>query len=137
MREAVGGSLLLYLFIPIIILIIFFVAFIMNYASAYRAANYVVTQIENCQGRMTKECKDFKTIYNEVKDNYHYISPDKKISPCYISNGSDSYVFRVSLPVSFDMPMLGNISWFMVTAETKSIQSLPSKYLNDFGGKCK
>lgn len=136
MREAVGGSLLLYLFIPIIILIIFFVAFIMNYASAYRAANYVVTQIENCQGRMNDGCNDMDKIYREIVSKYHYHSPNNKISPCYISNGSNSYVFRVSLPVSFEMPMIGNISWFMVNAETKTIQNLPSKYLNDFGGKC-
>ena len=138
MREAIGGSLLMYLFIPIIVMIIFFVAFIMNYASAYRAANYVVTQIENCQGRMTRGCKELKTIYNEIKDNYHYIVPKKntnrKASVCYIQNGSNSYVFRVILPVSFELDI---IRWFNVTAETKTINNLPPQYLNDFDGKCK
>ena len=50
MREAVGGSLLMYLIIPIIIIFIVFIGFIMRYASAYRAANFIVTQIESCQG---------------------------------------------------------------------------------------
>ena len=52
MREAIGSSWLIYLVIIFIMIYVFFIAFIMNYASAYRAANYVVTQIENCQGKM-------------------------------------------------------------------------------------
>ncbi len=102
MREALGGSLLLYLIIPIIVLFIFFIAFIMNYASAYRAANYVVTQIENCQGHTY--CLDMEKVTETVRKTYKYIVPNNGIVPvCYIRNSSsktvNSYVYRVSLPV--------------------------------------
>ena len=137
MREAVGGSLLLYLIIPIIILFIVFIGFIMNYASAYRAANYVVTQIENCQGQMNN-CGDvdLESITETVRTKYSYIARNNStIVPCYINNGNNSYVFRVELPVSFDLPMLGQTRWMSVKAETKTINNVPSENLSRFS-KC-
>ncbi len=134
MREALGGSLLLYLIIPIIVLFIFFIAFIMNYASAYRAANYVVTQIENCQGQMNN-CGEInlQTITEQVKKQYKYITQNgAKIVPCYVENGTNSYVFRVSLPVSFDLPLLGNFAPARVKVETKTITNVPAKSLTEF-----
>ena len=131
MREAVGGSLLLYLFIPIIMIIIFFIGFVMNYAAAYRAANHAITRIENCQARFD-DCGNDKSdlrenIGNEIRTNYNYPLPkSKKALPlCYILNGSNSYVFRTTLPVSFYLPLVGDIDVMSVKAETKSI-TIPS-----------
>jgi hypothetical protein len=131
MREAVGGSLLLYLIIPIIILFIVFIGFIMNYASAYRAANYVITQIENCQGQMNN-CGGvtMESITENVRKNYGYISRNNAtITPCVVVNGTRSYVFRVELPVSFDLPMFGETKWMSVRAETKTINNVPDSSL--------
>ena len=133
MREAVGGSLLLYLIIPIIIIFIVFIGFIMNYASAYRAANYMITQIENCQGRFD-DCGgvDMKLIKSVLKTDYAYIASSvDEIRPCYIEN-NDSYVFRVNLPVSFDIPLVGASAITSVKAETKSIPNVPKKALDNF-----
>ena len=140
MREAVGGSLLLYIVIPIIILFIIFIGFIMSYASAYRAANYIVTQVENCQARMD-DCAGvtFDSIKQTIKEKYSYVvlkGQNDVVKPCYIKNGS-SYVFRVSLPVSFDLPMFGTSTIMNVKVETKSIPSVPSKSLKTFSGECK
>ena len=141
MREDVGGSLLLYLIIPIIILFICFMGFIMNYASAYRSANYMVTQIENCQGRINN-CGDIKSIddlFKQIKDKYSYIIPDNvelsDIKPCYFVNGN-SVVFRVYLPVSFDIPMFGTVNLMYVKAETKSITKVPDDAKAVFSKKC-
>ncbi len=139
MREALGGSLLLYLIIPIIVLFIFFIAFIMNYASAYRAANYVVTQIENCQGHT--DCLDMEKVTETVRKTYKYIVPNNGIVPvCYIRNSSsktvNSYVYRVSLPVSFDLPLISSINTITVKAETKTINNVPSNSLTQFS-ECK
>ncbi len=136
MREAIGGSMMLYFILPIIVLIVVFITFIINYASAYRAANYVVTQIENCQGQVDN-CggeKDYlKVITENVKKQYKYITQNgKKIVPCYIDNGNNSYVFRVDLPVSFDLPLLGNFAPARVKVETKTITNVPAKSLTEF-----
>ena len=125
MREAIGSSWLIYMVMTFIMVYVFFISFIMNYAAAYRAANYVVTQIEYCQGRMD-ECKSMATIANEVTDRYHYHPKNGKIDACYSMNGSNSYVFRVSMPVTFELPILGDMGVAVVTAETKTIANVPN-----------
>ena len=117
MREAVGGSLLMYLVIPFLIIYIVFIAFIMNYASAYRAANYIVTQIESCQGHT--DCKS-NWDENVVSSQYHYKGTPRVTC---IANGTNSAVFRVEMDVDFDLPLIGEFSAFTVKAETKSVHN--------------
>ncbi len=129
MREAIGGSYIIYIAIILIMTYVFFVGFVMNYASAYRAANYVITQIENCQGQMDA-CGDAMTMKNitkTVKQKYGYATtahePNQKdlIIPTCFKNGS-GVIYRVTLPVEFDLPLLGGIRWTSVKAETKTLQ---------------
>lgn len=127
MREAISGSVLFYIVIPIIIVFVVFIGFIMRYASTYRAANYVITQIENCQGRM-EDCDNInmQDITRNVKEKYSYVTPKISpnsngiITPICLPNGS-GVVYRVELPVEFDVPLLGGIRWMTVKAETKTI----------------
>ena len=121
MREAVGGSLLLYLIIPIIVLFIVFIGFIMNYAAAYRAANYVVSQYENCQGNVG-DCGDVTedSITSHIAQKYYYKG---NYTVTCLSNGTNSSVFRVTLPVEFDLPIVGRFKPFNVVVETKTIQN--------------
>ena len=122
MREAIGGTWIVYIAVIFIMIYIFFVGFVMNYAAAYRAANYVVSQIENCQGYMD-DCNgvNMTTITNTVRTKYSYVTPDKRnITPTCFVNGS-GVVYRVELPVEFDLPLLGGLRWMIVKAETKTI----------------
>ncbi len=140
MREAMGGSLMLYLVLPIIVLFICFIAFIMKYASAYRAANYAITQIENCQGQMDK-CNGVTmvTITEDIKGLYKYITKNNKpIETCYIPNGknNNAYVYRVKLPVTFEFPAIGEVTPWSVIAETKTMVNVPPSSVAQFP-KCK
>ena len=133
MREAIGSSWIMYIAIIFILIYIFFIGFVMNYAAAYRAANYVVTQIENCQGHMDN-CGDttMQSITETVRREYHYITPDRKpniggvITPICLTNGS-GVVYRVELPIEFNLPLLGGLRWMTVKAETKTIQNTSCK----------
>ena len=118
MREAIGGSMLMYIVIPIVILFIVFVAFVMNYAAAYRSANYLVTQIETCQGEMGG-CghTDFSKMETFIKEHYHYLS-DVSYSCSANSRGA---VWTVSLNVTMEFPILGEIGIYKVKAETKTM----------------
>ena len=122
MREAIGSSWLIYLLLTFILIYVFFIAFIMNYASAYRAANYVVTQIENCQGQMD-DCggKTMSAIQKEISNKYHYLGP---LETCYVESGNGGYVFRVKLKVDFEAPLFGKIGVMNVRAETKTIHNV-------------
>ncbi len=124
MREAIGSSWIIYIAVIFIMIYIFFVGFVMNYAAAYRAANYVVSQIENCQGKMN-DCNGvtMTTITNTVRTKYSYVTPNRSpISPTCFANGN-GVVYRVELPVEFDLPLLGGLRWMIVKAETKTIQN--------------
>lgn len=135
MREAIGSSWLIYLAITFILIYVFFVGFVMNYASAYRAANYVVSQVENCQGQLN-DCGGssdiMKTVTETVRKNYGYLTPNRapntqdRINPICIKNGS-GVIYRVELPVEFDVPLLGGLRWITVKAETKTIQNATCK----------
>ena len=123
MREAVGGSLLLYLIIPIIIIFIVFIGFIMRYASAYRAANYIVTQIESCQGydgcsSDWDTADNLKVILSKYRYNGNYTITCKPVEGV-----SNAIVHDVELEVEFDLPFIGNFSAFSVRAETKSMHN--------------
>ena len=91
MREAIGGALLYYIIIPIFIIFIVFIGFIMRYASAYRAANYIVTQIESCQGygncASNWNCGD-------LSNKYHY-KGGVTVQCSQVSGSSSSFSFRL------------------------------------------
>ena len=119
MREAIGGALLYYIIIPIIVIFIVFIGFIMRYASAYRAANYIVTQIETCQGY--NDC-DSNWDADYVSSKYHYKGP-VQISCRKINGVSNAVAYNVKLSVEFDLPFAGKFSAFSVNAETKSMHN--------------
>ncbi len=124
MREAIGGSMLFYILIPVLFLLITFMAFIMSYASAYRASNYIITQIETCDGTLAKDMcnhNDVDRVEKYVREHYHYTND---IDYCYITN-SKGTMFKVTLYVSFDIPLLGDdIFRIPVGTETKTIYNV-------------
>ena len=120
MREAVGGSMLMYILIPIIFLFIVFIAFIMNYASAYRASNYVITQIETCEANL-ENCNSIpqgkNTLIDNIKSKYYY---NNDVLFSCIDNAKGS-VYRVTLSVDFELPLLGKIGVYRINSESKTI----------------
>ena len=127
MREAIGGSMLLYILIPILFLIVGFIAFIMNYASAYRASNYLITQIETCDADLVNcEHSSHTEMAEYVRTKYHYT---RGINYCYIENNKGT-VYRVTLWVSFDIPLIGdNVFKFPVKTESRTIYNVSGNKL--------
>ena len=120
MREAIGGSMLMYILIPFIFMFIVFIAFIMNYASAYRSANYVISQIETCNGAFNNcDHFDFSKLRNNLKTKYHY---DDSVNISCTSNGMGN-VYKATLHVSFDMPFFGRIGVYNVNSETRTMKT--------------
>lgn len=123
MREAIGGSMLYYIVIPILFLFIVFIAFIMNYASAYRAGNYIISQIETCDANVDN-CSHISsgltTINDNIRSMYHY---SNGVKYCYIQNVKGT-VYRVSLDVNFDLPLIGKIGVYKVVSESKTIYNV-------------
>ncbi len=124
MREAIGSSWLVYILVIFLLIYIFFMGFVMRYASAYRAANYVVTQIENCQARCADNLDEFKSA---IRSKYRYIEGKTGGLSISCSNNGNGSVYRVELVIDFDVPLLGTVRPFNVRAETKTIQNYSCK----------
>ena len=119
MRDAIGSTWLIYLVIVFLLVYIFFIGFVMNYASAYRAANYIVTQIESCQGYT--DCRsNWSKEY--VSSKYHYVGP-AKISCRKIDGITNAVTYDVELKVVFDLPFVGSFNAYSVKSETKSMHN--------------
>ena len=121
MREAFGGTMIMYILIPVLFLFIVFIAFIMNYASAYRASNYVISQIETCDANLSSDtgCKHGSktSIEDYIREKYHY---NNGISYCYIQNKKGT-IYRALLKVAFDLPLIGRVGVYKVVSESKTI----------------
>ena len=122
MREAVGGTWLIYFFFTFVIIYVSFIAFVMNYASAYRTNNYIVSQLENNEGRVnwgdgTQSSNTDQGIYGQVKNKYGYIG---KIG-CSCQKNGDATVYKVTTYVSFDLPFLGEVSLPGISTDSKTV----------------
>ena len=118
MREAVGGSLLLYLVIPVIIIFIFFIGFVISYAAAYRSANYLVTEMEVCD-KSGSSCS-IGNLKNNLRSKYHYTGQ----VDCSCSKNARGYVCGVTLYIGMEIPLLGKFNPFTVKSETKTLSNV-------------
>ena len=76
MREAVGGSMLFYIILGFLAVYIVFMGVIINYAATYRASNYVLTRLEQTEGKIelgtSNDTTDMNTLYGAVKSKKYY-----------------------------------------------------------------
>ncbi len=116
MREATGGALMFYIIIPLILIFVVFIGFIMNYASAYRASNYIISKIESCEGDLNN-CShaSYDSVKNDVSQKYHY---NGNIAYC-----CDGNIFGVTLGVDFELPLIGKVGVYQIKSKSKIINN--------------
>lgn len=113
MREAIGGTWLLYFFFTLIFMYVAFIAVIMNYASAYRTNNYIISTVENLEGNV-----DLDEIKLDVKNRYGYMSD---IGYCCTTNNRGDTVYQIKTYVAFDIPMITADLKIPITTDSKTI----------------
>ena len=79
MREAIGGAWLYYIFVVMIMFIVSFLAIFLNYMTAYRANNHLISVLEQSEGIMPAGIEQklnasfnysshFKTCYPDIQE---------------------------------------------------------------------
>ena len=112
MREAVGGSLLFYIMIGFIFIYIVFIGVIMNYAATYRASNYVITTLEETEGKVNRS-----ELISALKNrNYN-----NDLSITCRENSSGDAIYKVITYVRFDVPLIDAHLNLEIRNETKAI----------------
>ena len=120
MKDAVGSSILFYIILIFLAIFIVFIAFIMNYATAYRASNYVVTMIERYEGAVDIGSQNSdaneETLYGALKVRNYYNSLE--VSCLENANGP---VYKVITTIPFKLPIIEVSLDIKVQNETKTI----------------
>lgn len=123
MREAVGGAWLFYIIIGFLGIYILFIGFIMNYASAYRASNYVIEYIEEYEGRVNVAGSD---VAGMLQTKYGYNAQSNGIDTTCRKNANGA-VYTVKTYIPFNIPLLDLKIKIPVANETKTIYGMDCK----------
>jgi hypothetical protein len=132
MREAIGGALLIKLVMFFIVIYVCFLAIAINYSITFRVKNQIINIIESYEGYDLA-----KPHIDEYLANVGYY---RSIGNLTIGDGTCEYgycwdpipvkrddgtqigtYYKVTTYVSFDFPIIGQISNFPVSGETRVI----------------
>ena len=126
MREAMGGALLLKLVMIFIVIYVCFLAIAINYSITFRVKNQIINLIEAHEGLENADAA-IKQYVNDI-GYFRGLGSIKKDENCNyagyciyeLDSGRGKY-YKVTTYVSFDFPVLGRITNFPVSGETKVI----------------
>ncbi len=133
MREAIGGTLLIQLVMFFIVIYVAFLAIAINYSITFRVKNQIITLIEEYEGydNASDVINEYISKVGYYRSNGSFsISREKcanKTNNGYciecLSSERGAY-YKVTTFVSFDFPVIGKITNFPVSGETRVIQGL-------------
>ena len=140
MKDAVGGSILLYLVVIFVSIVIIFFAGIMSYSKAYKIKNRIIEVIErngtyeeNEVGELTIELKriGYRTATIEQiaskcgTESLTYTNNAGHFYCVYIGEGDklsgEGYSYEVVTYTHFDFPIIGDLLVLPVKGETKTL----------------
>ena len=138
MREAIGGALLIKLVMLFIVIYVCFLAIAVNYSVTFRVKNQIINLIEAYEG--------YDLAKNHIEEyianvGYYRNTGSLTVSQdCVNAASLGGYCikelqsvrgtyYKVTTYVSFDFPIIGRITNFPVSGETKVIYDL-----NNIGG---
>lgn len=127
MREAIGGALLIKLVMVFITIYVCFLAIAINYSVTFRVKNQIINLIEAYEGVELAEpyIEEYIANVGYYRTSVGSLNIDKSCSSngyCIESISSDrGKYYKVTTYVSFDFPILGEITNFPVSGETRVI----------------
>lgn len=129
MREAIGGALLIKLVMVFVVIYVCFLAIAINYSITFRVKNQIINLLESYESYNIAE----EHIENYIANVGYYRSTgtfDVSKEDC-INNISGYCIeeltsergtyYKVTTYVSFDFPIIGKITNFPVSGETRVI----------------
>ena len=129
MREAIGGALLIKLVMFFIVIYVCFIAIAINYSITFRVKNQIINLIEEYEGyELAKpHIEEYIANVGYYKTNVGTVSLDANCNNGYcieeLTSQRGKY-YRITTYVSFDFPIIGRITNFPVSGETKVIYNV-------------
>lgn len=128
MREAMGGAILLKLVMIFIVIYVCLIAIAINYSITFRVKNQIINLIEAYEGY--DNARDSIEDYIDSVGYYRGVGSMALNDSCsgkgycvreIISETGNGKYYKVTTYVSFDFPIIGEITNFPVSGETKVI----------------
>ena len=128
MREAIGGALLIKLVMFFIVIYVCFLAIAINYSITFRVKNNIINLIEEYEGYDLAKPHIEQYIagigYYREHSSALALSNDANCRSGYciqeLTSARGKY-YKVTTYVSFDFPIIGEITNFPVSGETRVI----------------
>lgn len=157
MRESVGGTWLFGLVITFMLLFVAYLTVMINYSTAFKNKNEVVSIIEKYEGLSSGDTNSISIINNYLKNSgynatgkcdeewYGATSLDSSANLIekadnayycvkYNSTGKQIGYFDVKLFLKFDLPVFGQIGRFKINGQTIKIHNAQCKGLGNKKG---
>lgn len=113
MREAIGGLWLYYIFVVMIMFIVSFLAVMLNYMSAYRANNHLISVLEQSEGIMPVG------IEKKLNASFNYAND---FNSCYmVQPNGKGFIIRVATFMAIRIPLVNIDLKVPVKNETRTI----------------
>lgn len=123
MKDAIGSSVLFYVILIFLAIFIIFIAFIMQYATAFRASNYVVTMLERTEGDIdlvnSSNTVGDKSLVGYLEERLYY--GDLNVGCSENSNGA---IYKVTTRIQFKLPLFEVNLPIYINNETKTIYNV-------------
>lgn len=123
MREAVGGTMLMYIVFFFLLIYIFFMAVVINYGRVFRVKNSIISYIEEQEG--FKSSDDISGLISYASS----LGYNGDIYVCY-SEGSASKqtkYFAAEVFITFQLPMVNSSVDIPISGETSAIRNLKNE----------
>lgn len=122
MRESVGATALFYIFAVFLIVIAFIIGFTINYMSAYRANNFLISEIEQHNGTIRSDVNEY--VKNNYGYNLHIEGVDMQVLPVSGSALKGGAIVRIYTYMNFRLPLIAVKIPVTVRGETRTIQGV-------------
>jgi len=127
MKESIGSTVLLEIFLILFVIYTAFLAVTINYAKTFQLKNQITTALE--KGQTYNEAEEAINTYlknNNIKKSCALVtelSDDYRNNICEIQrvDTKDGYYYTLEVFVVFDVPILPTNIYFPIKGETKNI----------------
>ncbi len=126
MREAIGGALLIKLVMFFIVIYVCFLAIAINYSITFRFKNQIINLIEEYEGYdlAKPHIKEYIAGVGYYRSGVGTFNLSESCTNGYCIqelNSTRGKYYKVTTYVSFDFPIIGQITNFPVSGETRVI----------------
>ena len=132
MREAIGGTMLMYIVLFFLFVYIAFMAIVINYGRVFRVKNAIVSYVEQTEGIQDAN------VQNEIVQLAGDMGYKGRICVCYTEGQKGIYYLSIRVFATFQLPLLPKENYLdlNISGETSAIRKVKNKKVVEGVNRC-